>query len=81
MPAATAHLQPLGRLPSSNYLHLAIGLNLQNQAGLSDLLRQIYDPGSPNYHHYLTPEHFAEMFGPAEADYDALIAFANAKGL
>ena len=81
MPAAMARLQPLGSLAGSQQLNLAIGLPLRNQEALANLLRQIYDPASPNYHHYLTPEQFTERFGPTEQDYQAVIAFAKANGL
>ena len=81
VPAIVKSLQPLGRFPGTNRLSLAIGLPLRNQAALSNLLQQIYDPASPNYHHYLTPEQFTERFGPTEADYQAVIAFAKANGL
>ena len=60
---------------------LAIGLPCEIRVALSNLLQQIYDPASPNYHHYLTPEQFTEQFGPAKADYQAVIAFARANGL
>ncbi|HUA68993.1 MAG TPA: protease pro-enzyme activation domain-containing protein, partial [Candidatus Saccharimonadales bacterium] len=75
------HLQPVGRLPATNRLTLAIGLPLRNHAALDELLREIYDPASPNFRHYLTPEEFAEQFGPTKADYEAVIAFARANGL
>ena len=76
-----ASLPPLARLPDSTRLHLAIGLPLRNREGLTNLLKQIYDPKSPHYHQYLTPEQFTERFGPAERDYDALIHFAESSGL
>ncbi|MGO9529165.1 MAG: protease pro-enzyme activation domain-containing protein [Verrucomicrobiia bacterium] len=75
------NLQPVARLAATNILHLTIGLPLQNQAALGALLQQLYDPASPNYRHYLTPAQFAERFGPAPADYQALIDFAKANGL
>jgi uncharacterized repeat protein (TIGR01451 family) len=71
----------VGRLPASQQLHLAIGLPLRNQGALNSLLQQIYDPTSPQYHHYLTTEQFTDMFGPTESDYQAVIAFAKANGL
>jgi uncharacterized repeat protein (TIGR01451 family) len=73
-------LQPVDRLPSTNRLHLAIGLPLRNREALDNLLHQIYDPASPNYHHYLTPEQFTEMFGPTPQDYQAVIDFARSHG-
>jgi uncharacterized repeat protein (TIGR03803 family) len=81
VPAVTAHLQPLGRLAGTNRLDLAISLPLRNAAALTNLLEQIYNPASPNYRHYVTPEQFAERFGPTEQDYRAVIAFAQAQGL
>jgi len=81
LPVDAQDLQPIGRLPGSTQLRLAIGLPLRNQATLTNLLREIYDPASPNYHHYLAPEQFAEKFGPSKQDYATLTAFAQAHGL
>ena len=81
VPAAVAGLSPVGNLPDTNRLNLAIGLPLRNREALTNLLRQIYDPASPNYHHYLTPQQFTERFGPTEKDYRAVVAFAKAHGL
>src|SRR6202142_52295 len=80
VPAAVSGLQPLGLFGGTNRLNLAIGLPLRNREALTNLLREIYDPGSPNYHHYLTPEQFTERFGPTEKDYRAVIAFTKANG-
>jgi uncharacterized repeat protein (TIGR01451 family) len=81
LPAAVARLQPLGEMDRSQHLNLAIGLPLRNRDALNQLLQQIYDPASPNYHHYLTPEEFTARFGPSEPDYQAVMAFARANGL
>lgn len=81
VPKATGRLQAIERLDGSKHLDLAIGLNLRNQAALTSLLHEIYDPSSPNFHHYLTPEQFAAKFGPMEQDYDKVIAFASVNGL
>jgi subtilase family serine protease len=80
VPAIVKTLQPLGRLPETNHLNLAIGLPLRNRETLTNLLRELCDPASPNYRHYLTPAQFTEQFGPTEADYQAVIAFARANG-
>jgi subtilase family serine protease len=83
VPPAVArfNLQPTGQLPATKGLHLAIGLPLRNQEALTDLIQQLYDPASPNYHQYLTPEQFTEQFGPTEQDYQKVIAFAKRNGL
>src|SRR3974390_2505007 len=81
VPPSISQLAPMGRLPASNSLVLAIGLPLRNTNELAALLKAIYDPASTQFRHYLTPEQFTDRFGPTEHDYQALIAFANANGL
>jgi Pro-kumamolisin, activation domain/Viral BACON domain/Subtilase family len=76
-----AHLQPVGQPLASKQLNLAISLPLRNRAALDELIRQIYDPTSTNYHRYLTPQQFTERFGPTDADYQKVIAFARANNL
>jgi hypothetical protein len=80
VPAVVQHLQPIGRLPATNHLHLAIGLPLHNRKALTNLLQQMYEPKSPQFRHYLTPDQFTEKFGPAKQDYAAVINFAKANG-
>ena len=80
-PAAVSRLRAMENLSATNQLHLAIALPLRNQAELDALLKNIYNPASPSYHQYLTPAQFAEKFGPAKSDYQALIKFAEQNGL
>ncbi|MCE0485230.1 MAG: S53 family serine peptidase [Methylacidiphilales bacterium] len=81
VPAAVARLTPQGHLSALQNLQLAISLPLRNQQPLTDLLRQISDPASPQYRQYLTPAQFTERFGPTEQDYQGLIDFAKSHGL
>src|SRR5208282_6253353 len=64
VPAVLRQLQPMGRLDAERRLDLSITLPLRDQVGLSNLLAQIYDPVSTNFHRYLTPEQFTARFGP-----------------
>ena len=81
LPKAALGLTPVESLPGTQRLPLAISLPLRNSNQLSDLIRQLYDPASPNYGQYLTPAQFTELFGPTEADYQAVINFAQTNGL
>ncbi|HWD20017.1 MAG TPA: choice-of-anchor tandem repeat GloVer-containing protein [Verrucomicrobiae bacterium] len=81
IPDAVATASVIGKLPADRQLDLVISLPLRNRAALTNLLEQISDPASPNYRHYLTPAQFTEQFGPAEADYQTVIAFAQSNGL
>ena len=81
VPAAVARLTPLHRLAATNQMSLSIGLPLRDRAGLTNLLREVYDPTSLQYRHYLTPDRFTEKYGPSRADLDQVIAFARTNGL
>ena len=81
VPAIVSQLQATGQLSTTTDLNLAIGLPLRNRETLTNLLQQIYDPSSTNYHRYLTPEQFTVQFGPTESDYQAVKDFAAANGL
>ena len=83
VPAAVTklNLRPIGRLPATNRLNLAIGLPLRNTNALTKLLQDMYDPASPQFRHYLTPEQFTEQFGPTRQDYEAVRQFARKYGL
>jgi hypothetical protein len=81
VPEAARSLPARGNLPATNRLNLAIGLPLQHAKGLEDLLAHIYDPASPNYRQYLTPDQFTARFGPTEADYTAVMAYVRRNNL
>jgi uncharacterized repeat protein (TIGR01451 family) len=81
VPAAVSQLTAKGNLAGTNTLTLGLGLPLRNREALTNLLQQIYDPASTNYHRYLTPEQFTAQFGPTEQDYQAVKDFAAANGL
>jgi len=80
VPAAAQHRRAIGGMAPQNRLNLAISLPLRNTNELAQLIRDLYDPASPRFHHYLTASEFAEQFGPTPADYQAVLAFAKANG-
>ncbi|HZT23155.1 MAG TPA: protease pro-enzyme activation domain-containing protein [Verrucomicrobiae bacterium] len=81
VPSIVRGLQAQGNVPANQVLHLAIGLPLRNTNELAQLLEQVYDPASTNYHRYLTPAEFTERFGPTEQDYQMVENFARVNGL
>src|SRR6185436_8716916 len=50
VPSATARLTPVSEAPGDQRLALAISLPLRDAGRLEQLLREIYDPASTNYH-------------------------------
>jgi hypothetical protein len=81
VPAAVAQLQPIGRPPATNRLHLVVALAPRNRDGLLKLLQDLQDPQSPGFHQYLSLEEFTKRFGPTQQDYRKAMDFAQANGL
>jgi len=77
---ASGQALPVGVLPPSQQLHLAITLPLRNPTEMNSLLQRLYDPKSPDYRHYLSVAQFTRKFGPTQQDYQAVVAFAKANG-
>jgi kumamolisin len=70
----------VSHLAATQSLHFDIVMDVRDQAGLDSFLREVYDPSSPAYRHFLTVEEFTQMFGPSQKDYDALIRFVKSNG-
>ncbi len=77
----SGNVLPLGRVPATNQLRLALSLPLRHTDELTNLLADLYRPGSPEYHHYLKPREFDARFGPTPAEYATVLAFAKTSGL
>jgi len=81
VPAAVAGLQPVNRLDATTNLHLAIGLPMRNKSALTNLIEDLYNPASPNYHHYLTTAQFTDQFGPTPEDCQKVMDYLQSRGL
>jgi subtilase family serine protease len=56
--------QILGAEDPSKQIAVTFWLNQHDKAGFDDLVRQMYDRNSPNYHHWLTPNEYKTRFAP-----------------
>src|SRR6202789_3086488 len=70
----------VGRLPSAQRMQLSIVLPLRNQTALTELIGRLYDPSSPDFHHFLSVDQFTQQFGPTAEDYQSVVGFAKANG-
>ena len=77
---ANGQAKQLGLLPPAQRLELAIVLPLRNQAELTDLLKRLYDPSSPDYRQFLSVAEFTDRFGPTAEDCHAVVEFAISNG-
>ena len=60
--------QILGAEDQSKQIAVTLWLNQHDKAGFDDLVRQMYDRNSPNYHHWLTLSEYKARFAPTAAD-------------
>jgi kumamolisin len=70
----------IGRLPATQSMNFDIVMPLRDRAGLQSLLRQQYDPASPFFQQFITPQEVTARFGPTRADWNAMVAFAKSSG-
>lgn len=60
--------QNLGRENPSKTITVTVWLNEHNKPVLDELVHQMYQPGSANFHHWLTREQYYARFAPTAAD-------------
>ncbi len=79
---ALSNADILNPLDASIEVPVTFVLPLRDKEALEELVQRIYDPSDEEYYgKYLTPEEFAERFGPTQEDYDHVAAYAKSLGL
>ncbi|MDE3103560.1 MAG: Ig-like domain repeat protein [Acidobacteriota bacterium] len=84
VPARLAHAQDLGALPVGQQLSgvtLRFSLSATQQADLAQLLDNLQNPASPQYHQWLTPEEFGARFGLSSSDLSQVKSWLSSQGL
>jgi hypothetical protein len=70
----------LGRLESDRKMLMTISFQAQNQEGIQTLITDIYNPTSPNYHKWVTPEQFADRFGRTQEEFTQATNWLKGQG-
>ena len=65
---ALSNAQSLGAEDPSKQIAVTFWLKQHDKAGLDEMVRQMYDRNSPNYHHWLTLKEYEARFAPSAAD-------------
>ena len=81
-PEATA-ANDRGQVPDGfplNHLLLLLRRSPQRERKLEQLIDQLEDPNSPNYHHWLTAQQFGQRFGASPQDIDTIATWLRAHG-
>lgn len=62
-------------------IRLVLSRSQEQEAALEQFMAQQLDKSSPNYHHWLTPQQFGTLYGPADSDIAAMVAWLESHGL
>ncbi|MGA7619787.1 protease pro-enzyme activation domain-containing protein [Candidatus Binatus sp.] len=79
-PQASQLLAAATPAPAGMPLRLRIYLNLSNPQAARQMIEDLQNPSSPNYHKWLKTGQFDQMFGPLQASYDAIASWLTSQG-
>ena len=71
---------PLRALECNTVLSLTIAFKPRDQAALNAFMQALSDPQSPEYHHYLTTQEYADRFGQTPETIEQLSDFLRSAG-
>ena len=71
----------LGHTPADAPVQVVLGLPWRNDASLTQFVRDLADPQSPDYQRFLSPREFMRRFRPHPADVVAVTRFLHGAGL
>jgi subtilase family serine protease len=75
-----ATVEATSPLVSSTNLSMRAVLALRNQSDLTQLLQDLQDPSSSEYHRWLTPQEFTVRFGPTPEDIAQVSSWLSQQG-
>lgn len=74
-------VKPIQAYNPASKLRLAISIKAPKVAEEEELLKELQDKNSPNFHKFLTPEEWNARFAPAAQDEQAVVDWATSNGL
>ena len=81
VPSVPAGSPVIGPAGASTPLQLDVALAPQDPSALASFINQLYTPGSPEYHQYLTPGQFGPMFGATQSTVTSVSSSLSSLGL
>jgi len=63
------------------HVRLVLSRSPEQEAALDKYMAELQDKSSPNYHKWLTPQQFGQLYGPADSDIAAIVAWIESRGL
>src|SRR5581483_7511557 len=79
-PAITTVATDLGRIQSAAPITLTVHLKMHDQKAFDTAVKDLYTPGSPTYHHWMTNSQIAG-FGPSADEVQSVVSALRSNGL
>ena len=76
-----AHSLALGALSSRTDIHVDVTLKLPDPSAVTSFIASLSDRHSANFHHFLGPGQFGQLFGPSLSEVAAVEAVLRSDGL
>jgi subtilase family serine protease len=70
----------LGSMSPDESLYMTMSFQVQDNAGLLDTISNLYNPASPSFHQWLTPQEFGQRFGRSAAEIEQAAGWISAQG-
>lgn len=80
MPEAVFRSAHLGRVDSSQSLHVTVSLPFRDQGAIEAYANSVSDPRSSNYHHFLTPDEVGSRFGLSQTQVNQVADYLKGQG-
>src|SRR5690242_17383470 len=81
IPAKAKTAPFLGYLAPSERIRMLLSFQLNDEAGLQQVISDLYNPDSAQYHQWLTPEQFGERFGRTNDEIDWVVKWLQQQGM
>lgn len=84
VPALAQARYDRGEAPSQTqltHIRLVLSRSAEQEAALKQYDGELQEKASLNYHKWLTPQQFGELYGPADSDITAIVAWLESRGL
>jgi subtilase family serine protease len=78
---AISQSQLVQAAPAEQPLNISVGLQMRNPDEFDSLLSAMYDPASPTYRQYLTPDQFTQDFAPTDDQVQQVESYIQDQGM
>jgi len=79
--SALVNAAPIGALPGSTQLHIAVALQLKNRSALANYVKSIQDPTNALFGDSLTVDQFAASYAPTASQVQQVSSYLSSFGL